>query len=122
MVIDDDPAIREMLAFSLGLEGYDVSTAPDGTSALNALRIERPDAIVLDVMMPLLNGYQVLQRLRELDGHGTTPVIFLTAKATDEEVWEGWSKGADSYITKPVDMDVLIGEIERVVTDPSVAA
>lgn len=122
MVVDDDPAIREMLEFSLALEGFEVSSAPDGVSALEALINENPDVIVLDVMMPVLSGYEVVRQLRKNPSHASTPVILLTAKATDEDVWEGWSKGVDSYITKPVDINVLVDEIKRVAQHKAVTA
>lgn len=114
LVVDDDHEICEMLLISLSLEGFRVRTTGDGASALGILDREKPDVILLDVMMPELDGYEVIRRLRQGETHRATPVIMLSAKVTDEDVWEGWKVGADSYITKPLDLDVLLSEIERV--------
>ena len=113
LVVDDDPDIRSMLALFLKLEGFEVSAASDGVSALEVLKSKRPDVILLDLMMPGLNGYEVMEHLRGEDVPHV-PVIVLTAKTGDEDVWEGWCRGADSYITKPIDIELLYQEIGRV--------
>lgn len=114
LVVDDDPSIRDMLELSLTLEGFGVETADDGVSALQALQNTLPDVILLDIMMPFLNGYEVIERLRDDAGGPVVPIIVLTAKARDEDIWEGWARGAESYLTKPFDIEVLLDEVARV--------
>ncbi|MQB00694.1 MAG: response regulator [Actinobacteria bacterium] len=114
LVVDDDRDIGNMLSFSLTLEGFEVSVATDGMSALEAMKATRPDVILLDVMMPVLDGYGVIERMRGDEKDSCIPVIMLSAKAGDDDIWKGWSCGADSYITKPLDIAMLLQEIERV--------
>lgn len=122
LIAEDDSDIRAMLKLSLGIEGIEVLTAGDGADAMAKLAVEKVDVLVLDVMMPVMNGYEVLERLRSADlDISRTPVIMVTAKADDEDIWQGWTAGVDSYITKPVDVDLLLEEITRV-TSAGVAA
>jgi DNA-binding response OmpR family regulator len=113
-IVDDDPIICEMLSLALMLEGFEVTAVGDGKDALDLFLVDPPDVILLDVMMPNLSGFDVMERLRRDDPNNSTPVILVTAKTSDEDVWEGWSRGAQSYITKPLDMDMLLSEIARV--------
>lgn len=114
LVIDDDPAIKGMLDLSLGLEGIDVRFASDGASGLEMAMGDRPDVILLDIMMPVMNGLEVLMQLKDNSKTAGVPVILLTAKAAEDEIWTGWRAGADSYITKPFDIELLISEMLRV--------
>ena len=118
LVAEDDPSIRSMLTTSLTLEGYDVIPVADGGSAIEVLENGAVDVVLLDVMMPVKSGYEVVRHLRSSDA-ATTPVIMVTAKSSDDDVWEGWRVGVDSYITKPYDVDVLVSEMERVTAAPS---
>jgi DNA-binding response OmpR family regulator len=117
LVVDDDPSIRSMLEYALGFEGYEVVSAPDGASAIAHTRTHRPDAIVLDVMMPRMNGYDVAERLRSDPEVGDVPIIMLTARTGDEDVLDGWRAGVDSYLTKPLDLTLLFTELHRVTAD-----
>lgn len=117
LVVDDDRQIRNMLEMSLRLEGIDVMGVADGAAALAAVETNRFDLILLDIMMPVLDGYAVMKHLRENGQMADIPVIILSAKAGDEDLWEGWSCGADSYITKPLDLDVLFAEMSRVTSE-----
>lgn len=114
LVVDDDPSIQGMLDLSLGLEGVDVRVASDGASGLEMALSHPPDVILLDIMMPAMNGLEVLKHLRDGSNTKDVPVILLTAKAAGDEIWTGWRAGADSYITKPFDIEVLISEMYRV--------
>jgi DNA-binding response OmpR family regulator len=98
---DDDPGMRALVVINLEAEGFAVTTADDGHSALEQAELLHPDLIVLDVMMPGRDGLDVLQELRKRPAFTTTPVVLLTAKATDADVWDGWKAGADYYMTKP---------------------
>jgi DNA-binding response OmpR family regulator len=98
---DDDPGMRALVVINLEAEGFTVTTAEDGCSALEKIEQSRPDLIVLDVMMPGRDGLDVLRELRTRPDLAGIPVVLLTAKATDVDVWEGWKAGADYYMTKP---------------------
>ena len=105
---DDDPDILDLLKLNLEVHGYQVHAAADGEEARElALRL-LPDLIVLDVMMPKMDGLQVLAELKAHPDTKDIPVVMLTAKASDTDVWQGWQAGADYYITKPFDLDELM--------------
>jgi two-component system, OmpR family, response regulator MtrA len=104
---DDDPGMRAIVALNLQAEGFEVTTVEDGEEALLEAERLRPDLIVLDVMMPGRDGFEVLRELKENEGTAAIPVVMLTAKATDSDVWEGWKSGADYYMTKPFNPEDL---------------
>jgi two-component system response regulator MprA len=109
LIADDDRAIRESLARALELEGYDVSTAADGAGALTAVRDDRPDVVVLDVMMPNVDGLTVCRVLRA--EHDRTPVLMLTARTEPPDRVAGLDAGADDYLPKPFDLDELLARV-----------
>ncbi|MBD3161395.1 MAG: response regulator, partial [Candidatus Latescibacteria bacterium] len=100
LVVDDEIYIVHILEFSLTMEGYTVLTASDGQEALQMIESERPDLVVLDIMMPKLDGYQVCQKLREDEQFKSLPVILLSAKGRPVDRETGLEAGADDYITK----------------------
>ncbi|GAC1312400.1 MAG: hypothetical protein NVSMB16_09230 [Acidimicrobiales bacterium] len=108
LVVDDEPSIRELVALNLEAEGLVVRTAKNADEAELIARAIIPDLIILDVMMPGRDGYDVLTSLKASEETRDIPVVLLTAKATDEEIWQGWTSGADYYITKPFNVDELI--------------
>lgn len=110
---DDDPMIRTVMATNLEAEGFDVQTVADGDEAYEAAILICPDVLVLDIMMPGRDGYAVLRALRANPTTASMPVVLLSAKATDAEVWEGWKAGADYYITKPFNPTELTDFIEH---------
>jgi diguanylate cyclase len=114
LVADDEPDLRELLLINLEALGHEVQLAVDGTEALAFAMARRPDLIVLDIMMPGLNGLEVLARLRKEPGNADLPVVLLSARGTDSEVFEGWSSGANYYITKPFELDELLDFVEQV--------
>ena len=105
---DDDPGMRSLVVMNLEAEGFAVTTADDGNAALDEVERLHPDLVVLDVMMPGRDGLQVLQELRSRPSIAGIPVVLLTAKATDADVWEGWKAGADYYMTKPFKPEELV--------------
>jgi len=111
LIVDDDASIRTMLAFVFDDAGYTVIEAADGAEALEVLRTDPPALMVLDLMMPMVDGVEVL-RQRERDGLAAgTRILVLTAKLdTEDAVW-CWELGADEYLTKPVDPDRLAREV-----------
>lgn len=114
LVVDDDPAIRKVLTTTLGLEGYEIDVAVDGEEALARVDEKMPDLMILDIMMPKLNGLDVLERLRGQAETSSLPVILLTAKSSQEDQWEGWRRGVDYYMTKPFDVEDLLRFIQFV--------
>jgi DNA-binding response OmpR family regulator len=116
---DDDPMIRTVMATNLEAEGFDVQTVADGDAAYEAAVLICPDVLVLDIMMPGRDGYAVLRALRSNPATASIPVVLLSAKATDAEVWEGWKAGADYYITKPFNPTELTDFIEHLILEPS---
>ena len=112
LVVEDDPNIVELLSASLRFAGFDVTAATSGAEAVATARESRPDLMVLDVMLPDLDGFEVIRRLRE--GGVRTPVVFLTARdATDDKI-RGLTLGGDDYVTKPFSLEELTARIRAV--------
>jgi two-component system, OmpR family, response regulator len=112
LVVEDDPNIVELLSASLRFAGFDVTAATNGADAVASAREARPDLVVLDVMLPDLDGFEVIRRMRE--GGVRTPVVFLTARdATDDKI-RGLTLGGDDYVTKPFSLEELTARIRAV--------
>ncbi|HEY7487830.1 MAG TPA: response regulator transcription factor [Streptosporangiaceae bacterium] len=109
LVVDDEPAVRESLTNSLEFEGYEVVTASDGLEALDKAEAEKPDLVVLDVLMPRLDGLTACRRLRARGD--TTPVLMLTARDMVGDRVTGLDAGADDYLVKPFELDELLARI-----------
>jgi two-component system OmpR family response regulator len=120
LVVDDEPNLRSMLAAALKHHGFEVSTAPDGRTALDMIDTDRPDLVVLDVMMPDLDGFEVCRRLR-ISGD-TTPVLFLTARDAVEDKVRGLTLGADDYLQKPFSLEELVARTEAILRRAGAAA
>jgi two-component system, OmpR family, response regulator len=112
LVVDDEPNIRELLSASLRYAGFEVATAADGQQALALADSFKPDLLVLDVMMPGLDGFGVVRRLRQAGRH--TPVLFLTARDAAEDKVSGLTLGGDDYVTKPFSLDEVLARIRAV--------
>ena len=108
MVVDDDRETRRMLGRTFELEGFDVIAAGDGNSALNLLEERRPDLAVLDIIMPGLDGYQVIEAIRK---HHNIPIVMLTAKSEIASLKKALNLGADDYLTKPCNTKILLARI-----------
>jgi DNA-binding response OmpR family regulator len=104
---DDDAGMRAIVLMNLQAEGFEVTAVDDGDEALREAERLLPDLIVLDVMMPGRDGFEVLRTLKNAPATAAIPVVMLTAKATDADVWEGWKSGADYYMTKPFNPEDL---------------
>ena len=120
LVADDEPLILELVAASLRHAGFDVVTAENGAQALALTRRHRPDALVLDVMMPVLDGFDVVRKLRA-EGN-ETPVLFLTARDSTEDTVHGLSVGGDDYVAKPFKLDELIARVHALLRRSGVTA
>ena len=112
LVVDDEDNLRTMLVAALKFEGYDVTAAGDGREGLRSVKESKPDLIVLDVMMPELDGFGMLKRLRESGDR--TPVVFLTARDTSADAVAGLGLGADDYLSKPFSLEELVARVEAV--------
>ena len=112
LIADDEPNIVTALEFLLERNGYQVLVARNGGVAMKMIEDERPDLVLLDVMMPVKSGYEVCQRMRERADWRDIKIIMLTAKGRDVEMSKGLSIGADLYITKPFSTQELVGKIK----------
>lgn len=110
LVVDDEENIRFLVASALELAGLEVDTAATGRGALDQIAIWRPDAVVLDVMLPDLDGFAILQRLR--DQGNKVPIVFLTARGTTEDRVRGLSDGGDDYLVKPFEVAELVARVQ----------
>ncbi len=115
MVVEDDPHVLRQIAFALEHEGYSVTTATAGDDALRQLMLERPDLLVTDVMMPGLDGYDLVDQLRRDETLCDLPVIMVTARTADEDISRGFSSGTDIYIEKPFKPAELVAFVRRFV-------
>jgi DNA-binding response OmpR family regulator len=118
LVVDDERHIRELLEIGLGDEGYEVRSAPDGQAGLQLVRDWSPDLIVLDVMLPKVDGVALLPMLRQLT---EAPVIMLSAKAEMADKVAGLAGGADDYVAKPFEMQELVARIDSALRRPRLA-
>ncbi|NUT57059.1 MAG: response regulator [Thermoleophilia bacterium] len=114
LAADDDPLIRELIQFRLERSGYAVITAADGDEALRLIRERRPDLVVLDVMMPGRNGYEITRSLRADEETSAIPVILLTARVQEADVSQGFDAGADDYLTKPFSPQELRARVQAI--------
>ena len=112
LVVDDSKTIRLMMEAGLKKEGFEVITAVDGEDGLIKAFTEQPDLMVLDVMMPKLNGFQVCRKIKRDDRTSHIPVLILTAQNEKEEVLEGFNAGADEYLCKPFKFDELLKQVK----------
>ncbi|MDA8064359.1 MAG: response regulator transcription factor [Thermaerobacter sp.] len=111
LLVDDEPPILELVSYNLRREGYEVRTARDGAGALEAFRRERPDLVILDLMLPGQDGYQVCRALRE---EGDVPILMLTARKEEEDRIRGLDLGADDYVTKPFSPRELAARVRAI--------
>jgi len=116
MAVDDERHIVRLIQVNLERAGYQVVTAFDGPDALKKVESERPDVIVLDVMMPKMDGFEVLKRLQANPETRGIPVIMLTAKAQDADVFRGWASGVSAYLTKPFNPLELLTFVKRILS------
>lgn len=117
LVVDDEPNIVLSLKFLISQQGYEVRTASSGEEALEALSEQVPDLILLDIMMPKPDGYEVCQKIRTTPEWKDIPVIMLTAKGRDVEKQKGFAMGADDYITKPFSTQELVTKVRDILEE-----
>ncbi|RJX19840.1 MAG: response regulator [Desulfobulbus sp.] len=117
LIVDDEPNIVLSIKFLINQQGYEVRTAGNGEEALQELRRQIPDLILLDIMMPKPDGYEVCQLIRSTPEWKDIPVIMLTAKGRDVEKQKGLAMGADDYITKPFATHELVAKVRAVLNE-----
>jgi len=113
LVVEDDEAVSHMIAQILRAEGYESTAAAEGRSALAMLRSNPFDMVILDVMLPGMDGISILKSIREEPALNGVPVLMLSAKTDDATTWAGWRAGCDYYMTKPFDPDELLAILKR---------
>ena len=113
LIVDDEPNIVISLEFLMRREGFEVTVARDGEEALGAIAQENPDLVLLDVMMPKFNGFEVCEKVRANPEYAGMRIIMLTAKGREAEVSKGLSLGADGYITKPFSTRDLVEQVKN---------
>src|SRR5436305_1896029 len=116
LVVEDDFATRTLLEHTLEAEGYTVSSLADGSDVAASLDVAVPDLVVLDLMMPGLDGFSVLKQIRANETTHELPVLILTALDDPSSTWKGWSGGCDYYITKPFDTEALLFIVRNLTT------
>lgn len=114
LLAEDDADISYLVVFKLRLAGHDVIAFPDGLSALASARRDRPDVVVLDIMMPRMSGLDLCRELRTDPATADLPIVMLTARAQESDIGEGLAAGADDYIIKPFSLRELVSRIEAV--------
>ena len=114
LICDDEPFVVRLLQVHFERNNFDVVTAADGREALTYLEAEIPDACLLDVMMPYVSGLEVLTKIRQNPKTENLPVVLLTVKAQDDDVFDAYNRGADMYLTKPFDPEEIVRCVELI--------
>jgi len=114
LVVDDEPDVAQLLSLILKTDGYNVLVAVDGQEALERARKEAPDLILLDVMLPKLDGYRVARMLKFDENYKHIPIIMLTAKIQEKDKKTGMEMGADDYLTKPFEIPILQQKVREI--------
>lgn len=116
LIVDDDPSVLAMIGMALEAEGFAVRRAITGQQALAAIREDRPDVVVLDVMMPGIDGREVTKRLRGDPATSDLPIVICSAMSRDADQWQAWAAGANSFVAKPFSIEVLVDEVHLALT------
>jgi DNA-binding response OmpR family regulator len=116
LIVDDDATMVNLLCTILEIDGFEANSALSGKEAFEILPNWLPDLVLLDIMMPEMDGFEVLARLRGSPTTKKVPIIMLTARTDDKDIFEGWKRGADEYVTKPFDPRQLVDTIRTVLS------
>jgi len=122
LVVDDEPSVTDLLAYNLRKAHYDVLTAADGREALRLASEANADLILLDLMLPEIDGLDVCRELRKLSTPWVLPILMLTAMAQPVDQLRGFAHGADAYLTKPFDSNELLKTVAMLLGDPVIAS
>ena len=118
IIVDDDRETREMLTLALDLEGFDVREAANGLRLISTLHVDKPDVILLDVMMSWIDGFELCRAIKQNEEFKDIPVVFVSARKSSEDVQRGRDAGAADYFTKPLDLDRLAQRLRELVGEP----
>jgi DNA-binding response OmpR family regulator len=118
LIVEDEESILLSLEFLLGKEGYAVSSARDGAEALRLLQARAPDLVLLDVMLPLIDGFELCRRIRTMPALAATRIMLLTARGRESEIARGIALGADAYLTKPFSTRELMDKVRALLASP----
>ena len=113
LIVDDEPEIGELLSYNFRKRGFDVMTATNGISALESLNSFMPDVVILDIMMPFMNGIKTCREIRNNPRYQNTPVLFLSATNNDDLIREAMLSGGDKFISKPIHLNLLIETVVK---------
>ncbi len=113
LLVEDDPDVREFLRATLESEQYDVLTAANGIKLISRIRVDRPDLILLDIMLPWVDGYELCKAIKAHPEYRRIPVVFVSVRNSPEEIEAGLACGANDYVTKPIDIDQFLATIRR---------
>ncbi len=113
LVVEDDPDLRRILKLQLEDRGYEVSEAENGAEGFQSVRAELPDCVILDLMMPVMDGFGFLKRVRSIMNTTEVPIIILTASEDERNRMRGFQYQADVYMSKPYDLDKLVVEVDK---------
>jgi len=119
LLVEDEANMLELLKYRLEENSYNVATASDGFAALTQVRNFKPELVILDLMIPKIDGFTICRMLKYNDEYRAIPVIILSARSTDEDIRRGMSMGADAYVTKPYEPEVLLAKITELLTKAS---
>jgi DNA-binding response OmpR family regulator len=114
IIVDDDRDTREMLTLALDLEGFEVRTAANGLRLISAMHVDRPDVILLDIMMSWIDGFELCRAIKQNPSFSDIPVIFISARKSDEDERAGRAAGAIDYFAKPLDIERLVERIREI--------
>ena len=122
LVVDDEPSIAKIVKKQLEVAGYEVLVAVDGQDGLDKARQERPDMMVLDVMLPKMNGFEVCATLKQDPQYRQIPILMLTAKAQRQDYQQGLQQGAEAYLTKPFKLEELLSKVQALLQQAAAAS
>ena len=118
IIVDDDRETREMLQVLLELEGFEVKLAANGLRLISTLHVDKPDLILLDVMMSWIDGFELCRAIKRNADYSKIPVMFISAKSSTADIQHGLECGAVDYVTKPFDLPTLLDKIEHIIGPP----
>ena len=118
LIIDDEPDVIDTLAFMLKARNFEVISAPDGLAGLSRVKADKPDLVLLDIMMPGMDGYEVCSKIKRDNATKNVPVIMLTARGEGEAVTKAHKSGADDYIVKPFNLPTLLARLNKFIKQP----
>jgi DNA-binding response OmpR family regulator len=116
LIVDDEPATVDMISMFMEINGYEWIGAYNGTDGLVLLEVEKPDMLIVDLMMPDIEGFEVCRRMRERDTFSKTPILVISARTDQSSIEKAYSSGANGYLTKPLNLPQLLGEVKRLIT------